>query len=333
VGIVGTGSYLPERKVTNEEIERRVPDAPAEWIERKTLIHTRRYAAADEATSDLATKAAAAALEQAGLTAGQVDYIIVSTSTGDSPQPPTACLVQHALGAYDAACFDINVVCAGFVYALALARSLVTTRPGAIALAIGADVYSRILDFNDRSTAVLLGDGAGAALVGQVPPTRGFLEFDLSTRGDAHELIKVEAGGSRLPASTETVRGTGHLFKMHGRGVREFVMDNVPPLLEKTLARADLRAAQVDHLVPHQANGVLLRELVSRCGLDGAQTHLVLEKYGNIGSASVAVALDEAARTGSLRDGDLVALAGFGGGMSVGLCLLRWSNLDRREMI
>jgi 3-oxoacyl-(acyl-carrier-protein) synthase III len=324
VGILGTGSYLPEHEVTNEALVERVTDTTPEWITGKTLIEARRFAAPDEATSDLAIKAAVAALQRAGLNADRLDYLIVSTSTGDSPQPPTASLVQHALGAHRAAAFDINVVCAGFVFGLALANSLVASRPDAVVLVVAADVYSRILDFDDRRTAILFGDGAGAAVVGAVPDPYGLIDVELVTRGDAHELIHVKAGGSRLPASAETVADGDHFFRMNGRGVRDFVLAGVPPVLADLLKRAGVEAAEVDHFVPHQANGVMVGELVEQAGLAEARTHLVLDRFGNTGSASAAIALDVAARAGELKDGELVLLAGFGGGMSVGAALLRW---------
>jgi 3-oxoacyl-(acyl-carrier-protein) synthase III len=324
VGILGTGSYVPQQVVTNENLVERVTDTTPEWISRKTLIGARRFAAPGEATSDLAIAAAVAALDRAGLAADRVDYLIVSTSTGDSPQPPTASLVQHAIGAHRAAAFDVNVVCAGFVFALALANSLVATRPDAVVLVVAADIYSRILDFDDRRTAILFGDGAGAAVVGAVPAPYGLVDVELVTRGDAHALIHVKAGGSRLPASAETVADGDHFFRMHGRGVRDFVLDAVPPVLADLLKRAGVTAADVDHFVPHQANGVMIRELVEAAGLADARTHLVLDRYGNTGSGSAAIALDEAARSGALRSGELVLLAGFGGGMSVGAALLRW---------
>lgn len=323
IGILSTGSYLPKNEVGNEEVAERV-GVTAEWIERKTQIRSRRYAAPHEATSDLAVKAAERALAQAELTAEQIDYIIVSTSTGDFPQPPTSYLVQHGLGAYGAACFDVNVVCSGFVYALTLAHSLVTVRPDARVLVIGADVYSRILDFTDHRTAILFADGAGAAVVGAVPEPYGIIANDLTSRGDAHHLIRVEAGGSRNPASAATVAEGGHFFKMDGRGVRDFVAEHVPPALLALTRRAGVDIAAVDHFVPHQANGVMLGEVVERAGLGAAQTHRTLIKYGNVGSASVPIALDEANRTGALAPGDLVLLAGFGGGMSIGASLLTW---------
>ncbi|MFG2312778.1 3-oxoacyl-ACP synthase III family protein [Streptomyces sp. NPDC048566] len=327
IGILSTGSYLPKHEVGNEEIAERV-GVTAEWIEAKTQIRSRRYAAPHEATSDLAAVAVAAerALDQAGLSACEIDYLIVSTSTGDFPQPPTSYLVQHALGARNAACFDVNVVCSGFVYALTLAHSLIALRPGARALVIGADVYSRILDVTDRRTAILFADGAGAAVVGDVPEPYGIIAGDLSSRGDAHHLIRVEAGGSRNPASARTVAEGGHHFRMDGRGVRDFVAEHVPPALTALADRAGVDIGSVDHFVPHQANGVMLTDVVERAGLTRARTHRTLIRYGNTGSASVPVALDEANRDGALAPGDLVLLAGFGGGMSIGASLLTWGN-------
>ena len=326
IGILGTGSYLPARVVTNVDLLALVPDADPEWVSRKTLIEARRFAAPEEAASDLAANAARAALDRAGVTADEIDYIIISTSTGDSPQPPTSNLVQNLIGATRAACFDVNAVCAGFVFALGVANGLLQTNPDARVLVIASDIYSRILDFGDRRTAVLFGDGAGAAVVGRVPDGYGIVDLDLSSRGEANGLIHVKGGGSRLPASPQTVADGDHYFRMDGRGVRDFVASAVPPALEELLLRNELKAEDVDHFVPHQANGIMLRELVETAGFQNAHTHLTLPRYGNVGSASLPVTLDEANRDGSLRDGDLVLLAGFGGGMSMGACLLRWSR-------
>lgn len=237
IGILGTGSYLPKEEITNEEIARRVPNITAEWIGRRTLIQGRRYAAPHEATSDLARHAATAALARAGVDADRIDHLIVATSTGDAPLPPTSSLVQNALGAHRAVCFDINIACAGFVYALDVARALVAQRPGSLALVIGADLYSRFLDYDDRGTAVLLGDAAGAAVVGAVPEPYGILDTELAGRGDVHELIWIEGGGSRVPASADTVANGGHFLRMTGRGVADFVMRNVPPMIGPLLER------------------------------------------------------------------------------------------------
>jgi len=326
IGLLGTGSYLPERVVSNEDIAAMTPDATAEWILRKTAIRSRRFVAEHEATSDLAAAAARAALEHAGLSVDRVDYLIVSTSTGDFPQPPTASVVQQLIGAQNAACLDVNVVCAGFVYGLELARGLVATHPGTRALVVAADVYSRILDFTDRRTCALFGDGAGAAVVGEVAEGYGILDIDLGTNGEHEDLIKVYAGGSRTPTTAQTLAEGGHFFTMQGRGVRDFVFDNVPPAIRKLLAAVGLDTEQVDFFVPHQANGVLLDELVVRCGLTGAHTVKTVEKYGNVGSASAAVALDDVVRSGRVKEGDLVLLSAFGGGMSMGSGVIRWST-------
>ncbi|WP_045742324.1 MULTISPECIES: ketoacyl-ACP synthase III [Actinoplanes] len=326
VGILGTGSYLPERVVTNVDLRTLVPDADPEWVSRKTLIEARRFAAPHEATSDLATNAAKAALERAGIAAADIDYLIVSTSTGDSPQPPTSNLVQQSIGADKAACFDVNAVCAGFVFALNIANGLVAANPGALVLVIASDIYSRILDFGDRRTSVLFGDGAGAAVVGSVADGHGIIDIDLSSKGEANDLIYVKGGGSRMPPTAETVAAGDHYFRMNGRGVRDFVAGAVPPALDELLRRNELKADDVEHFVPHQANGIMLQELVEAAGFQNAHTHLTLPWYGNVGSASIPVTLDDAARNGSLRDGQLVLLAGFGGGMSMGSCLLRWGR-------
>ncbi|MGW6503249.1 3-oxoacyl-ACP synthase III family protein [Nonomuraea angiospora] len=325
LGILGTGSYLPTREVSNKEVAEWC-GITAEWIEERTEIRTRRYAAPDEATSDLAARAAVQALQAAGLTAGQLDYLIVSTSTGDSPQPPTAFLVQDAIGASAAACFDINVVCSGFVFGLEVAHRLLAGRTDGYAMVIGADVYSRVLNYADHRSAILLGDGAGAAVIGPVSAGYGLLGSELSSMGQAHHLIRIDAGGSRNPTTAQTLAEGGHYFRMDGRAVRDFVMDNVPPVLERLLRNHGVTASEVGHFVPHQPNGVLLRRLVERAGMAQARTHRTLERYGNVGSASVPVTLDDGRRSGAFREGDLVLLAGFGGGMSVGASLVRWQG-------
>lgn len=333
IGVLGTGSGLADNEVTNADLAERF-EVSADWMVQKTHIRTRRYAGPGQATSDLAAAAARAALADSGRTADDIDFLIVSTSTGDSPQPATACLVQHAIGADRAACFDVNVACSGFVYALALAHALLsvsatvharTDGPGH-ALVVGADVYSRILDPSDPRVSVLGADGAGAAVVGPVPADRGFLGFGLASRGDRSGLITIEAGGSRCPTTHETVDRGGHHLRMQGRAVREFVLANLPPALDQLVARCGSRLGDVDHFFPHQPNGVLIDQLAKEAGLTGAETHRTVERLGNMGSASVPVTLDEANRAGRLRDGDLVLLAGFGAGMSVGTCLLRWAG-------
>ncbi|MFD4640241.1 3-oxoacyl-ACP synthase III family protein [Lentzea sp. NPDC058436] len=325
IGVIGTGSYLPSGSVGNAEVAART-GVTDEWIVRKTGIRSRRRAAPHEATSDLAAAAAKAALAQAGVAPERVSYIVVATSTPDHPQPATATIVQHLIGATNAAAFDVNSVCSGFVFALSVANGLLRDRPGGLALVIGADVYSRILDHSHRGTAILFGDGAGAVLLGPVPAGQGLLGARLTTRGDRHELISVPAGGSRNPASTATLANGQHFFTMNGRGVRDFVADSLGGEVTAVLRDASVAPGDVRHFVPHQANGTMLGDVWPTLGLSAATCHLALEHYGNTGAASIPITLDVVHRKRLLAEDDLVLLCGFGGGMSVGSSLLAWSG-------
>ncbi|MHC3468753.1 3-oxoacyl-ACP synthase III family protein [Streptomyces sp. 7R007] len=327
IGITGVGSYLPETVISNEEIGHGA-GVTDEWIVRKTGIRERRRAAPHEATSDLAALAAERALKRAGLTADQLAYVVVATSTPDHPQPATAALVQDRIGAARAAAFDVNAVCSGFVYALKTVEKLLAAAgPGEPrhGLVIGADIYSRILDYSDRRTAALFGDGAGAVVLGPVGAGQGLRHISLVSRGDAHQLIRVDAGGSRRPASPSTVTEGGHYFRMDGRGVRSFVQRTLPYEIERLLRASAVLPDAVHHFVPHQANGIMLAELWPELGLHRAALHLTLERYANTGAASVPVTLAEMDRTGAVAPGELVVLAAFGGGMSVGTALLEWT--------
>ncbi|WP_263164121.1 3-oxoacyl-ACP synthase III family protein [Streptomyces sp. SCSIO ZS0520] len=328
IGILGTGSYLPADRVSNAVVAERA-GVTEEWIARKTGIRERRYAADSEATSDLAVEAARAALDSAGLDAAQLSWILLATSTPDSPQPATACLVQDRIGAVNAASFDLNSVCSGFVFGLVTAARLLAA-PGpdgpGYGLVIGADTYSRIIDREDRRTAILFGDGAGAAVLGPVRSGHGLIGSQLSTVGGTEDLIRVEAGGSRLPASEKTVAEGLHHFRMNGRGVSEFVAAELPPAVREVIASGGLRNSDIDHFIPHQANGVMLAKLLPELGLDQARTHLTVERHGNTSAASIAITLDEAHRSGAFGDGDVLLLTGFGGGMSLGSALVRWDG-------
>ncbi|WP_244362837.1 3-oxoacyl-ACP synthase III family protein [Streptomyces aquilus] len=330
IGIIATGSYLPATVAHNDEVGA-AAGVTAEWIERKTGIRRRHRAAPHEATSDLAAHAARQALLQAGLTADQITYVVVATSTPDHPQPATAALVTDLIGARRAAAFDVNSVCSGFMFALTAADRMLRAEPrtasgqGPYALVIGADIYSRILDPADRKTAILFGDGAGAVVLGPVPAGTGGITTSLTTRGDQHRLISVPAGGSRRPASADTVAEGAHWFTMDGRGVRGFVHDNLPGAIGELLAKARVPGRAVRHFVPHQANGVMLAEVWPALGLDTARMHLALAHHGNTGAASVPITLDVAHRRGLFTEGDLTVLSAFGGGMSVGSALFRWA--------
>ncbi|WP_432045364.1 3-oxoacyl-ACP synthase III family protein [Streptomyces asiaticus] len=329
IGILGTGSYLPAETVSNELVAERAGVTP-DWISAKTGIHRRRYAADHEATSDLAVAAARAALADAGIGADQLGWIVVATSTPDQPQPATACLVQHRIGATGAAAFDLNAVCSGFVFALVTAAGLLSAGSGArYALVIGADVYSRIIDRTDRRTAVLFGDGAGAVVLGPVRPGYGLGGSLLTSDGALHDLIEVPAGGSRAPASEKTLADGGHFFRMRGRAVSEYVLAELPRAIGRLLAAHRTDPASVDHFIPHQANGVLLAKALPELGLPRARTHLTVAEHGNTSAASIPLALDDARRQGVFGDGELLLLAGFGGGMSLGAALLTWQDGHR----
>lgn len=325
IGILGTGSYLPAGAVPNEPIARSA-GVTAEWIERKTGIRERCFAAPHEATSDLAARAASAALGQADIGAQQLDYIVVATSTPDQPQPPTASILQHLIGAADAAVLDVNAVCSGFIYALSVGQSLLQTRPtDGYALVVGADLYSRCIDYSDRKTAVLLGDGAGAVVLGPVPEGRGLTSFALRGYGAYHQLISVPAGGSRMPASEQTVRDGSHFFRMDGHGVRDFVYATLPGAVDNLLQASGLDRSAVAHFVPHQANGVMLAEIWPKLELPEARLHVTVDRFGNTGAASIPITLDVAHRAGSIAEDDIVLMAAFGGGMNIGAALCSWT--------
>lgn len=323
IGLLGTGACLPRIVVTNTEV-----GEPAgvdhDWIAAKTGICERRRAERHEATSDLALASARAALEDAGLGPTDIDLIVVATSTPDQPQPPTAAIVAGLIAAPPTvAAFDVNAVCSGFVFALSAARDMVASS-GGVALVVGADVYSRILDPGDRRTAVLFGDGAGAAVIGPVRSPRGVLATRLLTFAAQRNLIEVAAGGSRLPASVGTMAAGDHYFRMKGREVASFVQEKLPTAIANFLHDNEVDRRDVAHFVPHQANGRLIADLARDAGLVHAVTHTTVAGYGNTGAASVPITLNHVARQGLIKGGDLVLLAGFGGGMSVGMALVRW---------
>lgn len=322
VAILGTGSYVPDRVVTNEEVAvgARVE---TEWIVRRTAIRERRWAETGQATSDLAAEAARRALAAAGIDATELSSIVVATSTPDRPQPPTAAYVQHALGAGQAWAFDTNAVCSGFVFALATMESVVA-RQGGYSLVIGAEVYSRILDPADRRTVVLFGDGAGAVVLGPSKGRNGIRHTGLHTFGDQSELISVPAGGSREPYSPAAHDEGRHFFTMDGRAVRSFVTGQLPNLVKQFLGDGAIDPATVDHFIAHQANGVMLDDLVPQLGLTRAIEHRTVEDFGNTGAASIPITLDLAARSGKFRSGETILLAGFGGGMAAGLAVVEW---------
>ncbi|MGW7688441.1 3-oxoacyl-ACP synthase III family protein [Streptomyces asiaticus] len=324
VAILGTGSYVPDRVVSNAEV-----GAPAgvddAWIVGKTAIRERRWAAPGQATSDLAVGAAHRALQAAGITAEQLSTIVVATSTPDHKQPATAVFVHQNLGGATpgVSAFDVNAVCAGFSFALDVAHGMIT-RSGGYGLVIGADLYSQILDPADRRTVVLFGDGAGAAVIGPAGADRGIRSTVFHTYSDMSGLVVVPAGGSRHPLDPPSHDAGLHYFSMDGRTVRDFIINTVPGLVKQFLADHDVLPSDIAHLIPHQANGRMLEDLWSRLDLPGATLHRTVSEFGNVGSASVPLTLDKAARCGALRQGDRILMLGMGGGFSVSLTLIDW---------
>ncbi|MFD4250550.1 3-oxoacyl-ACP synthase III family protein [Amycolatopsis thermoflava] len=329
--ILGTGSYLPREVLTSAELGDRL-GVGEQWIMDRTRIRERRVAAPDEATSDLATQAAHEAIRDAGLTAADIDLIIVATSTPDQPMPASACLVQANLGAWRAAAFDVEAVCSGFVYALVIAHAMLVADAGPhTALVIGADTYSRVLDYTDRKTAVLFGDGAGAVVLGKAPHGRGLMASLLGADGAAADFVQVPAGGSRRPASHETVNHGEHYFAMKGREVRKMAEQVLPEVVVRLTESAGIDLRDVGLIVPHQANGVILEAMAASLELPRDLMHVTVDKYGNTGAASVPVTLDDAARNGRLTPGRTVLLVAFGGGMTWAGAALHWHGPARHR--
>lgn len=323
VGIIGTGKYVPEKILTNSDLEQMV-DTNDEWIVSRTGIRERHIAAPEEATSDLAYKASLAALESAGLAPEDLDLIIVATITPDTAFPSTACILQDKLGAKGAAAFDLSAACSGFVYSLATAVGFIQNGMYNNALIIGADTLSRITDYTDRNTCVLFGDGAGAVVVGEVPEGRGFLSFDLGAEGAGGGLLKLEGGGSRLPASQETVDNKKHYIYMNGREVFKFAVRVMGTATEKVLEKAGLDKTDIDLFVPHQANIRIIQSAMQRLELPPEKVVVNVDKYANTSAASIPLALVEAAEEGRMKEGDHVLMVGFGGGLTWGASVLVW---------
>ncbi|MBE0595809.1 MAG: ketoacyl-ACP synthase III [Desulfuromonadales bacterium] len=321
--IIGTGSYLPEKILTNIDLEKFL-DTSDEWIFSRTGIRERRVAAAGEYTSDLAVHAAHRAMEMAGVTAAEIDLIVVGTITGDFPWPATACLVQHKLGATQAAAFDISAACSGFVYALDAGMRQIQTGVARRVLVIGAEILTRIVDWQDRNTCVLFGDGAGAVVLAPSDGEAGILSTHLHADGSCWELLYQAGFGSRNPASPEGLEARLPFLKMQGNEVFKVAVRSLSEVANEALEANGVTAADLRLLIPHQANRRILEATAKRLGLADEQVFMNVERYGNTSGASIPIALDEANRAGLLREGDLVLFDAFGGGFTWASALVRW---------
>jgi 3-oxoacyl-[acyl-carrier-protein] synthase-3 len=318
--VIGTGHYLPERVVPNAEFAATL-DTSDDWIVSRSGIERRHFAAPGQGTSDLATRAARAALENAGIEADTIDAVVVATSTPDMTFPAVATMVQGALGMTRGFAFDVQAVCAGFVFALANANALILSGQARRVLVIGAETFSRIMDWTDRGTCVLFGDGAGAVILEAQPGTgstqdRGILSSDLNSDGRFRDILYVDGGVS-------TTGTAGHL-RMQGKEVFRHAVEKLAATAETALARAGLSAGQVDWVVPHQANIRIIKGTAQKLGLPMARVIVTVQDHGNTSAASIPLALSVAAREGRFKPGDLIVTEAIGGGLSWGAVVLRW---------
>lgn len=323
--VLGLGSYLPKRVLTNAELEARPElDTSDEWIVRRTGIRERHLAADNEATSDLATKAAEACLSDAQVGPGEIQLIVVATVTPDMLFPATACLVQRNLKAKRAAGFDLLLGCTGFVSALATGAQFVKTGAFQRVLVIGADTLSRITNWTDRSTCVLFGDGAGAILLGPGQPGEGLLSFVMSNDGEAAHLLTLPAGGSRMRVTTEAIAAHLDCIQMEGKELFRLAVEGIPRVAEDAMAAAGLGPDAIDLMVMHQANTRIMDAAAERLGFPSEKVAVTIDKHGNTSAASMPLALDELRRQGRLSRGTTILLVGFGAGFSLAAAVLRW---------
>lgn len=322
IGIIGLGSYLPKKVLTNSDLEKMV-DTSDEWIRTRTGISERRIAQVGEATSDLAVNAARQALKDAKLAPEEVELIIVATISPDMQFPATSCLVQVRLGANNAACFDINAACSGFIHGIIIAQQFIANGIYNNALVIGAELLSHFIDWKDRSTCVLFGDGAGAAVIAPVK-SGGIISAYLGADGSKSDLLKVPAGGSRMPATHKTVSEGLHYLKMEGNEVFKHAVRVMADAAQKALHKAGLTCKDVDCLIPHQANIRIIEAAAKRAGFSMDKVYVNVDRYGNMSAASTIVALCEAVNEGRIKKGDVVLLVAFGSGFVWGSCVIKW---------
>ncbi len=321
--IAALGSYLPEKILSNADLEAMVDTSDA-WITERTGIKERRIAGEGQATSDLAYEASRVALARAGIDAADIEMIIVATITGDMPFPSTACFLQNKLGAVRAVGFDINATCSGFLYALYIADGLIRANVHDKILVVGAEVLSKVTDWQDRSTCVLFGDGAGAAVVEATYEDRGLLSISINSDGSMWELINIPGGGSRNPVSPETIRERMHYIRMKGNETFKVAVRTLEDVALKMLADNGLASSQISLLIPHQANLRIIQATAERLNLPMEKVFVNLERYGNTSAASIPIALDEAVRSGRVREGDYLLLEAFGGGLTWAAALMKW---------
>ncbi len=322
--ITGTGMYVPERILSNADLESMV-ETSDEWIVERTGIRERRIAAADQASSDLALIACQRALAMAKLEAREIDHILVATTTPDRILPSCACTLQRKLGAPRAAAYDVFAACTGFVFGLGMARGLVGAGVADTVLVVGVETLSRIVDYSDRNTCVLFGDGAGAAVVRPCASGTGIVAIDMHSDGDMGEVLEVPAGISLNPASEQTVRARQHFIQMQGKKLFPFAVRSMEDSLRLCTAAAGVGIDDLDLVIPHQANLRIIDAVRERLGLPAEKMYVNIDRYGNTSSASIPIALDELVRSGRIQRGDHIGMAAFGGGATWGGSVMHWT--------
>jgi 3-oxoacyl-[acyl-carrier-protein] synthase III len=321
--ISGVGAYVPARVLTNADLEKMV-DTTDEWITTRTGIKERHIAAADEFTSDLGAEAARRAMKMAGVTAEQIDLIIVATITPDMPFPSTACLVQHKLGAKRSAAFDLEAACSGFIYALEIGQQFIMSRTYETVLVIGAEKLSAITDWTDRNTCVLFGDGAGAAILQNRQGAHGLLTAVMGADGGKADLLFMPGGGSRCPATVDSLNARQHYLRMEGKETFKNAVQAMQTAAEEALRRCEMNISQIKLIIPHQANRRIIDAVGDRLGAKPEQLFVNVDKFGNTSAASVGIALDEAVSTGRVQRGDFILLVVFGAGLTWGAAVIEW---------
>ncbi len=325
ISIAGTGMYLPERILTNADLEKMV-DTTDEWIFTRTGIRQRHMAADGQSTSDLGAEAGKRAIADAGLEPSDIDMIIVATVTPDMLMPNTACFVQNIIGAKNAFCFDLEAACSGFVYAMETAKNYILAGAAKNVLVIGAEKLSSFTDWTDRGTCVLFGDGAGAVVLREAEGDGGILSTVMGSDGALTELLMIPAGGSKSPSSEATVADRMHCIQMSGREVFKHAVRSMCDAGQKALEKAGLSIDDIACIIPHQANMRIIQAISDRLGVDTDRFYLNLERVGNISGASIPVALDEAVKNDVIKNGDNVLFVAFGGGFTWGASAVKWEK-------
>ncbi len=321
--ITGTGSYVPEKVLTNNDLEKFL-DTSDEWITTRTGIRERHIAAEGENTSDIATKAAQRALEMANVSPEEIDYIVLGTITGDYPWPATACIVQSNLGAINAGAYDVSAACSGFIYSLAAASDRIQAGHSKKALVIGAEVLTRIVNWEDRNTCVLFGDGAGAVVLEASDSEHGILSTHLHADGSQLKLLYQPGFGTRMMPSSEALQKGDHYLQMQGNEVFKVAVRSMADVAQIALEANGMTVEDVDLFIPHQANIRILEATAKRLKLSDSQVYINVDRYGNTSGATIPLALDEANRAGRIKENDLLLFDAFGGGFTWASALVRW---------